>query len=174
MKLKKNLKLDREWYTFSMQKTVRLIFLILACEAVGIAGSAFTLPAISTWYATLTKPGFSPPNSIFGPVWTALYALMGISAYVIWESKKKQSTVTIALYYFGAQLFLNLLWSFLFFGLRSPLFALIELVVLWLFILLTIKKFLKISHKAAYLLLPYLAWVSFALILNFAIVVLNP
>ena len=143
-----------------------LVAAIAICQGAGILGSLVTIPAISGWYQTLVKPGFSPPNFLFGPVWTLLYFLMGISLYLVWIR-------TGNLKWFWLQLILNSLWSFLFFGLKSPGLAFVEIVFLWLAILMTIKSFIKVHRPAAYLLYPYLTWVSFAAILNFAIWILN-
>lgn len=137
---------------------------------VGFLGSYFTISSIPTWYATLNKPFFSPPNFLFAPVWTALYILMGISLYLVLISKKNKD---LAVKVFLIQLFLNFLWSFIFFGLQNPLIAFLEIVALWVSILFTIKFFYPISKTSAYLLIPYILWVSFALILNLAIVLLN-
>lgn len=152
---------------------IHLFIFILVCEAAGFLGSLFTAPAIPTWYANLQKPSFNPPNWLFAPVWTTLYALMGIAAYLVWKAGIEKNEVRIALALFAIQLVLNILWSYLFFKLQSPLYALIEIVILWLFILLTMISFLKVSKTAGLLLLPYLLWVSFAAILNFAIFRLN-
>ena len=132
---------------------------VTICELVGIAGTPFTVAAIPTWYATLTKPPFSPPNWIFGPVWTLLYAMMGVSMYLVFQEGWKKKKVKEAFAYFVIQLVLNFSWSFLFFGLRNPLLGLIDIVLLWIAIFLTIKKFYKISKPTAYLLIPYLLWV---------------
>ncbi len=151
----------------------KLIIAIVVCQLAGVVGSLFTYPSIPTWYATLEKPVFSPPNWLFAPVWITLFVLMGISAYLIWNKGLENREVKIALSIFGIQLVLNALWSFLFFGLKSPFYAFIEIIILWVAIALTIMKFLKISKKAGLLLLPYIAWVSFAAILNFYIWILN-
>lgn len=145
----------------------KLILSIGLCLGVGIVGSFFTTSSIPTWYATLNKPFFSPPNFIFAPVWTTLYILMGISLYLVWQ-KGKVPTI------FWIQLILNFLWSILFFGLKNPVLGFVEIVVLWITIFLTIKNFYPISKWAAYLLIPYLLWVTFASILNLSIVILNP
>jgi benzodiazapine receptor len=150
-----------------------LIAAILLCEAAGIIGSLFTFSEIPGWYATLVKPSFSPPNWVFGPVWTLLYALMGISLYLIWKKGQEKIDVKLPLAIFGIQLFLNFLWSILFFGMHSPLFGLICIIFLWLSIAATILLFYKISKNAAYLLTPYILWVSFASILNASIWMLN-
>lgn len=149
------------------KKIPTLLAAILGCELVGILGGVFTASAIPVWYQTLQKPSFSPPSWIFGPVWTILYAMMGISAYLIWRSKTARTV-------FILQLATNLLWSLLFFGLRSPLLALIDIGILWVLILTTIRYGYRISRPAAYLLIPYFCWVSFAAVLNGAIVILNP
>jgi len=154
-------------------KLIPLIVSILFCQLAGLLGSFFTAPAIPVWYASLKKPWFNPPGWLFGPVWIGLYALMGVAAYLIWEEGIGKKEVKIALIIFALQLILNALWSILFFGVQSPKLALIEIVILWLFIFLTIWKFAKISSLAGLLLLPYLAWVSFAALLNFFIFRLN-
>ncbi|MBI2641533.1 tryptophan-rich sensory protein [Candidatus Roizmanbacteria bacterium] len=156
-----------------MRKIGAVLVFVLLCEAVGIISTPFTIAAIPTWYATLNKPFFSPPNWIFGPVWTLLYAMMGVSAYLIWEKGWKNRKVRVALYFFIAQLFFNFLWSLLFFGLRSPLLGLIDIIVLWFAILFTMLQFSKSSKPASYLLIPYLLWVMFATLLNFSILILN-
>lgn len=156
-----------------IKNILRLLVSIIICQAVGILGSLVTFPAISGWYQTLNKPAFNPPNWIFGPVWTILFLLMGISLYLVWRKEKNNKNVKVALVFFATQLGFNFLWSFLFFGFQSPVAAFIDIIILWVFILLTIIKFWKISKLAAYLLLPYILWVSFAAILNLFIVVLN-
>lgn len=151
----------------------KIILAIIVCQLVGITSGISTINAIPNWYATLNKPFFSPPNWIFGPVWTTLYLMMGVSAGLIWLKGLKSINVKKALFYFIIQLFLNFTWSIVFFGLRQPLLAFINITLLWLSILITIIKFYKISKLAAYLLLPYILWVTFASILNFSIFVLN-
>lgn len=150
-----------------------LISVILICQLAGGIGSFFTTPAIPTWYADLAKPSFSPPNWLFGPVWILLYTLMGIAAYLIWKQGFNKKEIKIALAIFAIQLVLNVLWSVIFFGLRSPLFAFLEIIFLWIFVLLTLLSFYKISKPAGLLLLPYILWVSFAAILNLSIARLN-
>lgn len=145
----------------------KLILSIGVCLGAGGLGSLFTFSAIPTWYATLNKPFFSPPNWLFGPVWTILYILMGVSLYLVWTKEKVPSV-------FWVQLILNALWSIIFFGLKNPTFGLIDIIALWIAIFLTIKAFYKINKLAGNLLLPYLAWVTFATILNLSIVILNP
>jgi len=153
--------------------TVKFIASIIICQAAGFIGSLFTTPAIPNWYATLDKPSFTPPGGIFGPVWTALYLMMGISLFLIWRSAKDTPRRKAALTVFILQLSLNTLWSVFFFGLRSPLTGLIDIAVLWIMIVITIRLFSKISKTAAWLLVPYLLWVSFATLLNASILVLN-
>lgn len=151
----------------------KIVFFVIACELVGIAGSVFTIGSIPTWYKTLNKPFFSPPNWIFGPVWTTLYLMMGISAGLIWLKGLKSKKVKKALSYFLIQLFLNFTWSIIFFSLHQPLLAFINIVLLWLSILMIMIKFYRIFKPSAYLLIPYILWVSFAAVLNLAIVILN-
>jgi len=156
-----------------MSKILKLVVSILICQGVGVIGAFFTSPAISSWYVTLQKPSFNPPNWIFAPVWILLFLLMGISLYLVWEKGLESKKVKTAIFIFAVQLILNTLWSILFFGLQSPLYAFIEIIILWLAILMTIISFYKISKPAAYFLLPYILWVSFAAILNFSIMILN-
>lgn len=157
-----------------MIKFLRIILVVATCLAVGFLSSKFTQQSINTWYPTLIKPVFNPPNWIFAPVWTTLYILMGIAAGIIWnqyETNKKQTTT--AFQYFIAQLALNFLWSYLFFGLQNILLALIEIILLWLLILETYNTFKKINPTAANLLIPYILWVTFAAILNCSLWYLN-
>lgn len=139
----------------------------------GALGSVFTSESIPTWYAQLDKPSFNPPAWVFGPVWTALYLMMGWSCYRIWSAVAKERDKRMALVAYWIQLGLNALWTPLFFGLKSPEAALAVIAILWLMIILTIRLFGKIDKKAAFLLLPYLGWVSFASLLNGAIAYLN-
>lgn len=156
-----------------MKDWPKYIISVVGCELVGILGTPFTLRAIPTWYATLVKPSFAPPNWLFGPAWTVLYLLMGIAFALIWSRGWKQKKARVARNYFLAQLAINFLWSPIFFGLRSPILGLITIVIMWALIAMTVKKFYAISKPAGYLLVPYLAWVSFATLLNISIVVLN-
>lgn len=151
----------------------KLIISILIPLIAGFIGSVFTSPAIPTWYASLARPSFNPPNGVFAPVWTTLFILMGMALYLVWQQGFGKKEVKKALTIFGVQLVLNILWSILFFGLRNPSLALVDIVLLWVLILATMLSFAKISKPAAWLLIPYLAWVSFASILNFAIWKLN-
>lgn len=146
---------------------------ITVCLLIGFLSGISTADSISGWYTTLEKPFFNPPNWIFGPVWTALYTLMGIAVGLIWNSQASQDQKKKGLILFGCQLATNGLWSILFFGIQSPLLAFIDIIVLLLLIILTIKAFKPISKTASWLLYPYLAWVSFATLLNLSIIVLN-
>jgi len=151
----------------------KLIISILICLLAGFIGSFFTTPAITTWYTTLQKPSFAPPNWVFFPVWTSLFIMTGISLFLVWQKGWEDKKVKTAIYIFAGQLVLNALWSVAFFGLRSPITGLIEIIILWIAILATILSFMKISRTAAYLLIPYILWVSFASIVNFSIWRLN-
>ena len=152
---------------------MRLITAIVICELAGIIGSIFTISAIPTWYTTLTKPALNPPSYVFGPVWTTLYALMGIAAFLVWKNGWDRRDVRKALYVFGIQLILNASWSIVFFGLHSPLSALVNIALMWLAIVWTMILFYKISKPAMWLLVPYILWVSFASYLNYSLWMLN-
>lgn len=153
---------------------VHLVAWILLCETAGIIGGFFTAPAIPTWYAGLAKPWFSPPNWLFAPVWTTLYALMGVSAYRIWRLGVRRKEIKSVINLFLIHLVVNALWSLVFFGLKNISLALFIIVLLWILIYILIKRFSKIDPLSSYLLVPYLGWVSFATLLNFALWVLNP
>lgn len=155
------------------KKIIQAIVSILGCLSVGIVGALFTTPVIPTWYDTLSKPFFSPPAWVFGPVWTILYIMIGISLFLVWTKKADSDIKRSALYIFFAQLFLNAIWSPIFFGLQSPFTALIIIALLWVTIIININIFYKVSKTAALLLVPYLLWVSFATVLNFALWQLN-
>lgn len=152
-----------------INNTSKLIISIAVCELAGFIGSIFTTPAIPKWYANLPKPAFSPPSWIFAPVWITLYALMGIAAFLVWKKGPARKDIKIALVIFMLQLALNTLWSIIFFGARNPGVAFLDIILLWLAILSTIYAFSKISRSAAWLLAPYIIWVSFAAYLNFMI-----
>src|SRR3989338_6089973 len=151
------------------KKILHLTLAVVITECAGAIGSIVSFPAISTWYATVQKPALNPPNWIFGPVWTALFFLMGISAFLIWNKGFAHKKIKTALSIFSLQLILNMLWSMIFFGLHSPFYAFIDLLILWLAILWTIVVFHRISKSAAMLLVPYLLWVTFAGYLNYEI-----
>jgi len=158
-----------------LREIVKVVIAILICQMAGVIGSFFTADAIPGWYATLVRPEFSPPNWVFAPVWLTLYTLMGISLYLVWNKSrgKKAKAATPALLVFSAQLVLNAIWSIIFFGLQSPFYAFIIIIFLWVLIAGSIYFFYKISKTAAYLLIPYIIWVSFAAVLNYYIWILN-
>lgn len=155
----------------SLPSIIRLITSIVICQLAGVIGSLFTSPAIPGWYASLTKPAFNPPSWLFGPVWITLYLLMGIALFLVWQ--KGISKTHLGMIFFIAQLLLNALWSYLFFGLQNPFIALIEIAFLLAFIILTIVYFWSVSRPASILLIPYALWVAFASVLNFSIWWLN-
>ncbi len=171
-----------------INNTFKLIIAIVVSELAGIIGSFFTTPSIAGWYAGIVKPSLNPPAWVFGPVWTTLFALMGISLFLIWKQHSHILPSTtlrtgqnvrmlriwkIGMVAFFIQLFLNVIWSIIFFGFHSPGWALVDIVLLWLAIVWTMVVFYKISRLATYLLVPYILWVSFAAYLNYAIWLLN-
>jgi translocator protein len=143
-----------------------LFFSILLCEAAGLIGSLFTFSAIRDWYQFLNKPVFSPPNFLFGPVWTTLYAMMGVVLFLVWKNKEGKTLFLI-------HLFFNAIWSIVFFGMKNPGLAFANILVIWIFIILMIVRFQKINKIASLLLFPYLWWVTFASCLNYFIWILN-
>jgi len=157
-----------------MSKIVKIAIAVAICLGVGFGSSLVTQSSITTWYPTINKPSFNPPNEVFAPVWTILYVMMGVSAGLVW-SKMEVVPVLVkkALWVFTIQLILNALWSFLFFGLQNPFLALAEIMLLWLMIFETIKLFKPIDALASKLMIPYLLWVSFAMVLNGSIWWLN-
>ncbi len=175
-----------------MKNIFKFIISIIICQLAGVAGVFFTTPAIGDWYAKINKPSFTPPGSSIGLVWIILFFLMGISLYLVWSKNwqiniptdrperkawnrfseklwsgtwREENTIAI----FILQLFLNILWSIIFFGLKFPGLAFFELLMLWFAILYMIANFYRVSKTAAYLLIPYILWVSFAGFLNFTI-----
>jgi tryptophan-rich sensory protein len=156
-----------------MNTFVKLLIAVAVPLIVAAVSGIATSRGVATWYPTLVKPPFNPPSWIFGPVWTVLYVTMGVAAFLVWRRGLDAEGVRTALLAFAIQLGLNGLWSVLFFGMRSPGWALIEIVVLWLAILGTILLFRRVDPVAAMLLLPYLAWVSFAAVLNWSLWWLN-
>lgn len=166
---------------------VALIAFILLCQLAGFIGSAFTIPSLQGWYLSLNKPSFTPPEWVFLPVWLVLYTMMGVAAYLVWEKgyamqarlkdgwqNEKMRPAEWALGVFGIQLVENILWCYVFFSLHSLLYGLMVMAFLWVSIVLTMACFYVINRKAAYLLVPYLLWVSFAMVLNYEIWLLNP
>jgi tryptophan-rich sensory protein len=157
-----------------MQKILRIVTVIMTCLAVGYFSSIVTRDNIPVWYDYLNKPVFNPPKWLFAPVWTLLYIMMGYAAGRIWNKiDADEKNVKKAFLFFLIQLALNALWSYLFFGLHNPMLASFEIILLWLMIFETYTQFKKIDKVSGYLLLPYLAWVSFATILTFSIWYLN-
>ncbi|MEO5563180.1 MAG: TspO/MBR family protein [Chitinophagaceae bacterium] len=156
-----------------MSNAIKLIISIAIPLAVGALGSFFTTPEINGWYETIQKPGWNPPNYIFGPVWIFLYVLMGIALYIVWKSPADDSLKRRAWFLFVEQLIFNFAWSFIFFNQHNITGALADILVLWVFILLTIFAFARVSKLAAWLLVPYISWVTFAGVLNYSIWVLN-
>lgn len=154
------------------EKIRHLIYAVLLCQIAGALGALFTVSEISGWYTGLLKPWFTPPHWVFGPVWFLLYTLMGMAAFLIWEQRKKMYVRT-ALALFMIQLVLNALWSVFFFGMHEVALAFMGMIVLWVMIAYTIRVFEKIDRMAAWLMMPYLFWVSFALYLNFAFLQMN-
>jgi tryptophan-rich sensory protein len=156
----------------SRSNIIKLVLSLILPLSVGAVAGMFTSQAVPTWYATLNRPSFNPPNWVFGPVWTTLYILLGISFFLIWEensSKKRNMAILV----FSIQMLLNFSWSFLFFYFNLIGFALIEIILLWISIAAMIYLFYKIKPFAAYLNIPYLLWVSFATILNAGYYFLN-
>ena len=156
-----------------MSNTVKLILAVAIPLTVGGLSGFATARGVGTWYPTLVKPSFNPPAWVFGPTWTLLYITMGVAAFLVWRQGLDTRGVRLALTVFVVQLALNGLWSILFFGLRAPGLALIEILVLWLGILATTVLFWRVVPAAGWLMLPYLGWVSFAAVLNAAIWNLN-
>lgn len=144
----------------------KLVGAILLCEGAGIVGTIFTVNSIPIWYAHLTKPIFGPPNYLFGPVWTLLYLLMGIAFYLVRKNK-------FAVRLFLIHLFFNAIWSIIFFGMRNIGLALADILIMWFMIIAVMIRFYTVKKQASYLLLPYLMWVTFATVLNYAVWMLN-
>jgi len=146
----------------------KLVISVLIPLLVGFSSSFFMN---LNWYQTLNKPWFTPPDWVFAPIWTTLYILMGISFYLIWINDKKDKNVAILVY--GSQLSLNFMWTFVFFGLTSPMLGMFTISALLIQIISNIDAFYKIDKTASYLLIPYLIWVCIATILNLSIILLN-
>jgi translocator protein len=150
-----------------MKFILKFIISILIPQLVGAIGAIFTVTSSESWYQNITKPGFTPPDWIFGPVWISLYLLMGLSLFLIWTSEHPYKRYGLRL--FIIQLLLNGIWSPLFFGLKSPFLGLIVIILLFIMIILCIKYFYKINKASSYLMVPYVIWVGFAVLLNAAI-----
>jgi len=151
----------------------KLVFSLAICQLAGIIGSLFTTSAIGTWYSHLHKPSFNPPNWIFAPVWLTLFVLMGVAIFLIWRKGLKDKTRRFVFVLFMIHLGLNALWSIVFFGLHDTFLALLVIIALWGMILMLTLVFSKINKISAYLMLPYLLWVTFASLLNFSIWLIN-
>lgn len=151
----------------------KLLFSVFICLLVGFIGSFATQSSVNTWYDTLQKPFFTPPDWLFAPVWTFLYIIMGISLFFVWKEGIEKKIVRRGIVIFAIQLLLNLLWSIIFFGMRSIIGGAFEISILWILILTNIIIFFRISKIAGYLLIPYFLWISFASILNFSLYFLN-
>lgn len=156
-----------------MNNTLRLVISIAIPLAVGATAGLFTATGVDSWFQTISKPTWNPPNWIFGPVWTTLYVLMGIALFLVWKSDTNTKWKKTAISLFALQLLLNFFWSFIFFNQQQPGWAFVEIIIMWVFILLTIFAFARVNHTAAWLLVPYISWVSFAMILNYSIWKLN-
>ena len=150
------------------QQILGLVVFLAACYLVASIGGFVTAPAISGWYATLPRLSWTPPNWVFGPVWTLLYTLMAIAAWLVWR-RAGVTAVAVPLTLFAVQLALNLAWTLLFFGLHRVGLAFLDIVLLWLAILATLIMCWRVTPVAGWLLLPYLLWVSYASTLNFGI-----
>ena len=157
-----------------MNKITRILAVVVTCLVIGYFSGMVTRSSVTTWFPTLIKPSFNPPSWVFAPVWSILFVMMGVAAGLVWDRiEAEREAVKKALIFFAIQLGLNALWPYLFFGLRNPMLAGLEIIVLWLMIFETYIQFVKINKIAGYLLLPYLAWVSFASVLNGSIWWLN-
>ncbi|MHC4749769.1 MAG: TspO/MBR family protein [Planctomycetota bacterium] len=156
-----------------MKKLSKLACSVFVCLLAGFLGSFATMDSVNTWYGDLSRPSFTPPDWVFGVVWPILYVMMGISAFLIWNKGIGNKQARLALGLFVLQLVLNGLWTPIFFGLHMVGLALAEIILLWVTILATILAFWRISKTAAYLLIPYILWVSFAIGLNAALWHLN-
>ena len=156
-----------------MKNMLKLLVSIAVSQLAGVMGSIFTYSSVGTWYAALKKPVFTPPPWVFAPVWMVLYTLMGVAAFLVWKKGFREKKVRDALEVFLLQLFLNSAWSYVFFGLKSAAGGMLVILVMWMAIFWTIIKFDDVSKAASRLLVPYLIWVSFAVVLNGAIVGFN-
>jgi tryptophan-rich sensory protein len=152
---------------------LQLVGCVLLCGSAGLIGGVFTARSVRTWYVTLAKPWFNPPSWLFGPAWALLYLLMGIALYLVWDSPDRSELRQAALGVFVLQLVFNAAWSIVFFGMRRTFAAFVEITALWLLIAATLVLFWRVTPAAGYLLAPYLAWVTFAAVLNYAIWRLN-
>jgi len=151
----------------------KLIISVGLCLGAGLVGSVFTLSAIPSWYTGLVKPDINPPSGIFGPVWTLLYIMMGLSLYLVWNKGYKNKRIKQAVKLFILQLVFNLGWVIIFFGLRQIFLSFVEIIILWGLLFIVLAKFSEIDRRALYLLIPYHLWITFATFLNFSVWTLN-
>ncbi|GAB4396756.1 MAG: TspO/MBR family protein [Microscillaceae bacterium] len=151
----------------------KLVLSLGMCLLVGFLASYATQSSVDSWYPTLQKPAFNPPNWVFAPVWISLYVMMGLSFFFVWNRGGSQKRIQIALAWFLVQLVLNAAWSFVFFGWQSPFWGLLDISLLFVVLIITIILFFRVSRWGGLLLLPYLFWVGFAAILNYTIWILN-
>ncbi|WP_281773925.1 MULTISPECIES: TspO/MBR family protein [Methanobacterium] len=158
---------------FNLREVPRLIASILIVFFSGAVGSLATFPEITTWYAALAKPAWTPPNEWFGPIWTTLYILIGIALFLVWRQGWDRRDVRFAIGIFAVQLVLNILWSLVFFGLHSILGGFIVIFLLWIAILANMVAFYVLSKPAGLLFVPYIIWVSIASYLNYSVMLLN-
>lgn len=156
-----------------MNNALKLFIAIAIPLAVGFTSGFFTITGVGSWYQTIDKPSWNPPNWIFGPVWTTLYILMGIALFLVWKSDAQAPLKKAAITLFAIQMTLNFFWSLIFFNQHQVGWALVEIIAMWIMILLTIFAFARVNNTAAWLLVPYISWVSFAAILNYTIWKLN-
>jgi len=156
-----------------MQNWLKLLISILLPQIAAGVGAYFTITGTGSWYQTIQKPGWNPPSWLFAPVWTALYITIGIAFYLIWKKEAPTGNKRIAMILWGVQLVLNLFWTIIFFNQHQLFWATVEIGLLWFFILATIIAFARINKVAAWLLVPYIAWVSFAGILTWTIWKIN-
>lgn len=152
---------------------VKLIASFVIVGVTAFMGSIFTSSSVSTWYQTIQKPGFTPPDWVFGPVWTILYILMAVALYLVWKKGMNRSEVKVAFWVFVFHLLINALWSLLFFSMQFPAAGFIVIVTLWILIVISMGLFWRVDRRAMYLLVPYILWVSYALALNYSIWKLN-
>lgn len=156
-----------------MKNWMKLLISLIIPQVVAGVAAVFTKAETSGWFLTIQKPEWNPPNWLFAPVWTVLYIMMGVSLYLVWSAKKSTSQKGTAITFWAIQLLLNFLWSFIFFNQHLLFGGLIDIILLWIFIIITIFSFAKISKTAAWLLVPYISWVTFAALLNFEIWKIN-
>jgi len=158
--------------TMTRMKIVKLVSSILLCQMAGVIGSLFVMPSLP-WYDTLAKPSWAPSGTVISIIWTTLFTLMGISLYLVWMKGIRTGSARLPLSVFGIQLAVNVAWNYFFFGLQSPLFGLIVILILWVLIAVNIVAFARISRVAGALLIPYIIWVSIAATANYYLLILN-